>query len=94
MPEPMLAISTVNSGDEKKKSTNLLGHDRESGFDFVRGKRFGAPHELRGIDFRGGENACHHADEHGGEHDVPAGIFDFFGKGGDAVEADVSQDRE
>src|SRR6202795_1159152 len=76
---------------EEKKTAGSLSHERKRRLDHVLWEWLRSPDELRGINLERGQNAGDQADEYGGEHDVPAGILDLFGKCGDGVEADVGE---
>src|SRR3984885_468765 len=79
---------------EQEIAAGGLCDEWEGGGDFVRRKRLVAPHELCGVDFERSQHAGDEADQDGREHDIAAGIFDFFGEGGDGVEADVGEDGD
>ena len=79
---------------KQKVAAGGLGDEGKSGGDFILREGLVLPHELRGVDFKRGQHAGYEADQHGSEHDVAARIFDFLGKGGDGVKADVGEHRD
>ena len=66
----------------------------DEGRGFVGERLGGGPDQLRGVHLDGGEDADHHAGEHGGEQDVAPRIFGFLRESGDAVEADIGEHRD
>ena len=79
---------------EQKKSADLPGHHGEGGFHLIRGKRLGAPDQLRRIDFQSGQQAGDEADQHRREQDIAARIFRFLRQGRYGVKADIGQNRD
>src|ERR1700723_3388439 len=79
---------------EKEKSAGGLRDEGKGRLDFVGRERGGTPDELRGVNLERGENPGDEADQNGGQHDIAAGIFDFFGKSGDGVETDIGEDGD
>ena len=62
----------ADDGEQRRPGS---GRPRNEGGGLVRQRLGCGPHELRGVDLEGGENADHDAGEHGGEQNVAPRIL-------------------